>query len=65
MPVAAKSYLPTFIGFMAFAVTYTTVVASKEGATIDGARTRWQNQHARAQLALSGGQTLGDLQAAH
>ncbi|EUC49471.1 hypothetical protein COCMIDRAFT_84454 [Bipolaris oryzae ATCC 44560] len=55
MPAAAKSYLPAFAAFMAFGLTYTTVVASKEGAAVDGARTRWQQQHARARYALSGG----------
>lgn len=65
MPVAAKSYLPTFVGFMVFAVTYTTVVASKEGAAVDGARTRWQEQHARARHALSGGVTLAELESKH
>ncbi|EMD66111.1 hypothetical protein GGP41_006426 [Bipolaris sorokiniana] len=55
MPAAAKSYLPAFAAFMAFGLTYTTIVASKEGAAVDGARTRWQQQHARARNALSGG----------
>ncbi|KAF2845650.1 hypothetical protein T440DRAFT_472440 [Plenodomus tracheiphilus IPT5] len=57
MPIAAKSYLPTFAGFMLFAISYTTIVASKEGAAIDGARNRWNQQHARARYALSGGMT--------
>ncbi|KAI8932634.1 hypothetical protein NX059_010131 [Plenodomus lindquistii] len=57
MPVAAKSYLPTFAGFMLFAISYTTIVASKEGAAIDNARNRWTHQHARAREALSGGIT--------
>ncbi|KAH7363670.1 hypothetical protein BKA66DRAFT_499037 [Pyrenochaeta sp. MPI-SDFR-AT-0127] len=65
MPVAAKSYLPTFVGFMVCAVTYTTIVASKEGAAVDGARTRWQDQHARARNALSGGATLAELEGKH
>lgn len=55
MPVLAKSYLPTFATFMVCAIAYTTVVASQEGAAVDGARTRWQQQHARARNALSGG----------
>lgn len=58
MPIAAKSYLPTFLSFLAFGLTYTTIVAAKEGAAVDGARTRWQDQHARARHALSGGVTL-------
>jgi hypothetical protein len=61
MPVAPKSYLPTFAAFMAFAVTYTTIVASQEGAAMDGARTRWQNQHASARRVLSGGMTLEEM----
>lgn len=61
MPIAPKSYLPTFAAFMAFGITYTTVVASKEGAAMDGARTRWQNQHASARRALSGGMTLEEM----
>jgi hypothetical protein len=61
MPVAAKSYLPTFAAFMVFAVTYTTVVANKEGAAIDGARARWQGQHASARRVLSGGMTMEEL----
>ncbi|KAJ4373281.1 hypothetical protein N0V83_003575 [Neocucurbitaria cava] len=66
MPVAAKSYLPAFLGFMAFGLTYTTVVAAKEGAAVDGARTRWQDQHARARYALSGGATsLAEFQGQH
>ncbi|KAF1837393.1 hypothetical protein BDW02DRAFT_480311, partial [Decorospora gaudefroyi] len=55
MPAVSKSYLPAFAAFMALGVTYTAVVASKEGAAVDGARTRWQDQHARARNALSGG----------
>jgi hypothetical protein len=58
MPAVPKSYLPAFAAFLAIGVTYTTVVASKEGATIDGARTRWQHQHASARRALSGGVTM-------
>jgi hypothetical protein len=57
MPAAAKSFLPAFAGFLAFAGTYTVVVAAKEGAAMDGARTRWQNQHASARNVLSGGAT--------
>jgi hypothetical protein len=55
MPATPKSYLPAFAAFLALGITYTTVVASKEGATIDGARTRWQGQHASARRVLSGG----------
>jgi hypothetical protein len=40
-----------------FAFSYTFVVASKEGAAMDMARTRWQNQHASARNVLSGGVT--------
>jgi hypothetical protein len=43
----------------AFAGTYTVVVAAKEGAAMDGARRRWQNQHASARNVLSGGVTGG------
>ncbi|EAT90636.1 hypothetical protein SNOG_02424 [Parastagonospora nodorum SN15] len=49
---------PAFAAFMAIGVTYTTYVASKEGATIDGARTRWQGQHASARRVLSGGMSM-------
>jgi hypothetical protein len=42
-------------------ITYTTVVATKEGAAVDGARTRWQHQHASARHVLSGGMSLQDL----
>ncbi|OAL56267.1 hypothetical protein IQ07DRAFT_637734 [Pyrenochaeta sp. DS3sAY3a] len=63
MPVAPKSYLPAFAGFLVFGLTYTTYVASKEGAAVDGARTRWQNQHARARTAMSGGMTLAEWEA--
>jgi hypothetical protein len=62
MPVVPKSYLPAFAAFLAFGATYTTIVASKEGATIDGARTRWQNQHASARRVLSGGMTMEELE---
>jgi hypothetical protein len=83
MPVAAKSYLPSFAAFLgkmsipplhlhlniqlttplaAFGITYTTIVATKEGAAVDGARTRWQDQHARARNALSGGVSLADME---
>jgi hypothetical protein len=58
MPATPKSYLPAFAAFMAIGVTYTTYVASKEGATIDGARTRWQGQHASARRVLSGGMSM-------
>ncbi|KAF1942962.1 hypothetical protein EJ02DRAFT_453868 [Clathrospora elynae] len=63
MPAVSKSYLPAFAAFIAFGITYTTVVASKEGAAIDGARKRWQDQHASARNALSGGMSLADLEA--
>ncbi|EDU43279.1 hypothetical protein L13192_04266 [Pyrenophora tritici-repentis] len=55
MPATPKSFLPAFSAFLAIGVTYTTIVAAKEGATIDSARTRWQAQHAAARNALSGG----------
>ncbi|KAF2997945.1 hypothetical protein E8E13_005668 [Curvularia kusanoi] len=57
MPVAPKSFLPAFTGFVVFAFSYTFIVASKEGAAMDMARTRWQNQHASARNVLSGGVT--------
>ncbi|KAJ4410152.1 hypothetical protein N0V91_002161 [Didymella pomorum] len=64
MPATPKSFLPAFTGFIVFAFSYTFVVASKEGAAMDMARTRWQNQHASARNVLSGGVTameaLGD-----
>ncbi|EOA85224.1 uncharacterized protein SETTUDRAFT_163913 [Exserohilum turcica Et28A] len=60
MPAAAKSYLPAFTAFMVFGLTYTTIVASKEGAAVDSARTRWQDQHAHARHALSGGIGLSE-----
>jgi hypothetical protein len=63
MPVTPKSYLPAFAAFMALGVTYTAMVASKEGAAIDGARTRWQGQHASARRVLSGGMTMEQLAA--
>ena len=44
-----------------FAFSYTFVVASKEGAAMDMARTRWQNQHASARNVLSGGVTALEL----
>lgn len=37
--------------------TYTAVVARHEGNNIDAARTRWQNQMKRGNLAMSGGVT--------
>lgn len=49
--------------YTVFGLTYTTYVASKEGAAVDGARTRWQNQHARARTAMSGGMTLAEWEA--
>ncbi|KAF2028928.1 hypothetical protein EK21DRAFT_33481, partial [Setomelanomma holmii] len=55
MPAAPKSYLPAFAAFLAGAITYTTVVATKEGAAIDNARSRWQSQHASARRVLSHG----------
>jgi hypothetical protein len=55
MPAVPKSYLPTFAAFLVGGITLTAMGASKEGATIDGARTRWQHQHASAQRVLSGG----------
>lgn len=61
MPVAPRSYLPAFAAFLAFGISYTTIVASKEGAAMDGARARWQNQHASARRVLSGGMTMESL----
>ncbi|KAH9869933.1 hypothetical protein J1614_006854 [Plenodomus biglobosus] len=61
MPIQAKSYLPTFTAFMLLAISYTTVVATKEGAAIDGARNRWTQQHARARDALAGGRGVEDV----
>ncbi|KAF2124845.1 hypothetical protein P153DRAFT_252979, partial [Dothidotthia symphoricarpi CBS 119687] len=55
MPAPPKSYLPSFAAFMAAGFTYTYIVASQEGAAVDGARTRWQQQHASARNVLSGG----------
>ncbi|KAH6644698.1 hypothetical protein C7974DRAFT_408359 [Boeremia exigua] len=57
MPATPKSFLPAFAGFMVCAFSYTYVVASKEGAAMDMARTRWQHQHASARNVLSGGVT--------
>lgn len=62
MPVAPKSYLPAFAAFLAFGLSYTTIVASKEGAAVDGARTRWQGQHASARRALSGGMSMEEME---
>ncbi|KAI4944378.1 hypothetical protein J4E86_009436 [Alternaria arbusti] len=62
MPAVPRSYLPSLAAFLAFGITYTTIVAAKEGAAVDGARTRWQDQHARARNALSGGMTLADME---
>ncbi|KAH7080924.1 hypothetical protein FB567DRAFT_532095 [Paraphoma chrysanthemicola] len=64
MPAVPKSYLPTFAAFLVGAITYTTVVATKEGAAIDNARSRWQDQHASARRVLSHGMTLEDMMAA-
>ncbi|KAJ4376765.1 hypothetical protein N0V86_006882 [Didymella sp. IMI 355093] len=61
MPAAPKSFLPAFTGFIVFAFSYTFVVASKEGAAMDSARTRWQHQHASARNVLSGGVTAQEL----
>ncbi|KAF2624843.1 hypothetical protein BU25DRAFT_460688 [Macroventuria anomochaeta] len=60
MPAAPKSFLPAFAGFIVFAFSYTFIQASKEGAAMDNARTRWQNQHASARNVLSGGVTMLD-----
>ena len=62
MPVAPKSYLPAFAAFLAFGLSYTTIVAAKEGAAVDGARTRWQGQHASARRVLSGGVSMEDME---
>tara|TARA_R110002003_G_scaffold244_7_gene17470 strand:+ start:2891 stop:3106 length:216 start_codon:yes stop_codon:yes gene_type:complete len=64
MPATPKSYLPAFAAFMVGAITYTTVVATKEGAAIDNARSRWQHQHASARRVLSHGATLEDMMSA-
>ncbi|KAJ4991851.1 hypothetical protein SVAN01_02701 [Stagonosporopsis vannaccii] len=58
MPAAPRSFLPAFTGFIVFAFSYTYIVASKEGAAMDMARTRWQNQHASARNVLSGGVSM-------
>lgn len=63
MPATPKSYLPAFAAFLAFGLTYTTVVANREGAMIDGARSRWQGQHASARRVLSGGVSLEEMEA--
>ncbi|KZM20390.1 uncharacterized protein EKO05_0006900 [Ascochyta rabiei] len=60
MPATPKSFLPAFTGFIVFAFTYTFIEASKEGAAMDNARTRWQHQHASARNVLSGGVTMLD-----
>jgi hypothetical protein len=52
----------TLTSIPVFAISYTTVVATKEGAAVDGARTRWQDQHTRARHAMSGGVTLADME---
>lgn len=62
MPATPKSYLPAFAAFLAFGISYTTIVATKEGATIDGARTRWQGQHASARRVLSGGMSMENME---
>lgn len=62
MPVAPKSYLPAFAAFLAFGLSYTTIVATKEGAAVDGARTRWQGQHASARRVLSGGMSMEEVE---
>jgi hypothetical protein len=61
-PLILSPSHPTNTPTLAFGITYTTVVAAKEGAAIDGARTRWQDQHARARNALSGGMSLADME---
>jgi hypothetical protein len=48
---------PTNANPLVFAFSYTFIVASKEGAAMDMARTRWQHQHASARNVLSGGVT--------
>jgi hypothetical protein len=47
MPATPKSFFPAFAAFLLFGITYTTIVASNEGAAMDGARARWQRQHRR------------------
>ncbi|KAF9695438.1 hypothetical protein EKO04_006527 [Ascochyta lentis] len=64
MPAPPKSFLPAFTSFIArtavVASSYTFIVATKEGAAMDNARTRWQHQHASARNVLSGGVTMLD-----
>ncbi|XPS98576.1 hypothetical protein M3J09_007777 [Ascochyta lentis] len=55
MPAPPKSFLPAFTSFIVVASSYTFIVATKEGAAMDNARTRWQHQHASARNVLSGG----------
>lgn len=53
MPVATQSFLPALAAFMALSFTYTAVVAKGEGNAIDNARSRWQQQKARGDAAMS------------
>ncbi|KAF2794418.1 hypothetical protein K505DRAFT_219545, partial [Melanomma pulvis-pyrius CBS 109.77] len=53
MPVPAKSMLPALTTFLVLSLTYTTIVARKEGQNIDSARTRFQQQRLRGNQAMS------------
>ncbi|KAF2715749.1 hypothetical protein K504DRAFT_497610 [Pleomassaria siparia CBS 279.74] len=53
MPVPAKSMLPPLGAFLAFSLTYTAIVAQKEGQHVDNARTRFQQQRERGNQAMS------------
>ncbi|PVH93351.1 hypothetical protein DM02DRAFT_541726 [Periconia macrospinosa] len=57
MPLAAKSFWPALATFIGLSFTYTAIAARNEGNTIDAARTRWQQQMQRGNLAMSGGVT--------
>ena len=57
VPLLLLSLHPPLTPTPVFAFSYTFVVASKEGAAMDMARTRWQHQHASARNVLSGGVT--------
>ncbi|KAF1995755.1 hypothetical protein P154DRAFT_580627 [Amniculicola lignicola CBS 123094] len=53
MPIAPKSYAPALAAFLALSFTYVAVVAKNEGAQMDGARARWQQQMHRGNKAMS------------
>ncbi|CAI6336265.1 unnamed protein product [Periconia digitata] len=57
MPAVAKSFWPALATFIGLSFTYTFTAARSEGNSIDAARTRWQQQMQRGNLALSGGAT--------